>query len=58
MLTFYGRLSINIKPNVYKAVIRSIMIYICPSWDYAADAHLLKPLRLQNRVLSPLCWQP
>jgi hypothetical protein len=23
----------------------------CPTWDYAADAHLLKSQRLQNRVL-------
>jgi hypothetical protein len=36
------RLSINIKIIFYKVVIRSIMVYACPSWDSAAGAHLLK----------------
>jgi hypothetical protein len=27
------------------------MIYVCPTWEYAADAHFLKQQRLQNRVL-------
>jgi hypothetical protein len=36
------RLSINIKIIFYKVVIRSIMIYACPTWDSAACDHLLK----------------
>jgi hypothetical protein len=27
------------------------MTYACPTWEYAADIHLLKLQRLQNRVL-------
>jgi hypothetical protein len=44
------RLSINIE--LYKDVIRSIMVYACPTWDSAADARLLKLQIQQNRVLS------
>jgi hypothetical protein len=33
---------------LYKALIRSVMTYDCPTWEYAADAYLLE---LQNRVL-------
>jgi hypothetical protein len=27
------------------------LTYACPAWDFAADTHLLKLQRLQNRVL-------
>jgi hypothetical protein len=27
------------------------LTYACPAWEFAADAHLLKLQRLQNRVL-------
>jgi hypothetical protein len=27
------------------------MVYACPAWEYATDAHLLKLQRLQNRIL-------
>lgn len=27
------------------------MTYTCPTWEYGADAHLLKLLRLQNTAL-------
>jgi hypothetical protein len=30
------------------------MNYACPTWEYAADAHLLKLQRLQNRVLRAI----
>jgi hypothetical protein len=46
-----GRLSTNIQPVLYKAVITSVMTYACPTWKYAADTHLLTLQRLQNRVL-------
>jgi hypothetical protein len=46
-----GRLSTNIKLTIYKAHIRSVMTSACPTWYYAADAHLLKSQRLQNKVL-------
>jgi hypothetical protein len=45
------RLGTDMKLTVYKALIRSVMTYACPTWEYAADAHLLKLQRLQNRVL-------
>jgi hypothetical protein len=39
---------------IYKALIRPIMVYSCPTWEYAADAHHLKLQRLQNRVLRAI----
>jgi hypothetical protein len=44
-------LSTNIKLTLYKALIRSVMSYVYPTWEYAAEAHRLKLQRLQNRVL-------
>jgi hypothetical protein len=44
-------LSTNIKLTLYEALVRPVMTYVCPTWEYAADAHRLKLQRLQNRVL-------
>lgn len=35
---------------MYKALIRSVMTYTCPVWEFAADTHLLKSQSLQNKV--------
>jgi hypothetical protein len=43
--------STNIKLKLYKALIRLVMTYASPIWQYAVDAHLLKLQHLQNRVL-------
>jgi hypothetical protein len=48
------RLSTNIKLTLHKALIRSVLTYACPTCAYAADAHLLKLQRLQNRVLRAI----
>jgi hypothetical protein len=48
------RLSTNSKLNFHKALFRSIMTYACPAWEFAADAHLMKPQRLQNKVLRTI----
>jgi hypothetical protein len=45
------RLSANIKLTLHKALIRFIMTYACPAWEFAADSHLLKLQRLQSKVL-------
>jgi hypothetical protein len=45
------RLSANVKLTFHKALIRSVMAYACPAWEFAADTHLLKLQRLQNKVL-------
>jgi hypothetical protein len=45
------RLSANIKVTLHKALIRSVLTYACPAWEFAADSHLLKLQRLQNRIL-------
>jgi hypothetical protein len=45
-------LSTDIKLPLYKILIRSIMTYACPTWEYAADTNLLKLQCLQNRVLQ------
>jgi hypothetical protein len=44
-------LSTNIKITLYKALIRTVTTYACPTWVYAADTYLLKLQRLQNRAL-------
>jgi hypothetical protein len=46
-----GRLSANIKLTLYKLLIKLVMTYACPTWEYRADTHLLKLQRLQNRAL-------
>jgi hypothetical protein len=48
------RLSANIKLTLHKAIIRSVLTYACPAWEFAADTHLLILIRLQKRVL-PRC---
>jgi hypothetical protein len=45
-----GHPSISIKLKLYKAFIRSVTIYDCPTWEYAVDTHLLKLQCPQNRV--------
>jgi hypothetical protein len=45
------RLSPNIKLTLHKALIRSVMTYACPAWEFAADTHLVKLQSLQNKVL-------
>jgi hypothetical protein len=47
-------LSTNIKLTLHKALIRSIMTYDCPAWEFAADNHLLKLQRLKNKVLRTI----
>jgi hypothetical protein len=44
-------LSANIKLTVHKALIRSVMTYAFPAWEFSADAHLMKLQHLRNRVL-------
>jgi hypothetical protein len=44
------RLSANIKLTLLKGLIRSVMTYACPAWEFAAETRLLKLHRLQNRV--------
>jgi hypothetical protein len=44
-------LSASIKLTLHKALIRSVMTYVFPAWDFAADTPLMKLQRLPNRVL-------
>jgi hypothetical protein len=45
------RVRICTKLTLYKALIRSILTYACTAWEFAADSHLLKLQRLQNKVI-------
>jgi hypothetical protein len=47
-------LSANIKLTLYKALIRFVMTYASPAWEFAANTHLLKLQRLQNKVLRTI----
>jgi hypothetical protein len=44
------KFSANFKFRLYKTLIRSIMTYVCFTWEHEADAHLLRLQRLQNRA--------
>jgi hypothetical protein len=44
----------NIKLTLHKALIRSVMTYTCPAWEFAAETYLLKLQRLQNKVLRAI----
>jgi hypothetical protein len=48
------RLSANIKLTLHKALIRSIMSYACPAWEFVADTRLMKLQRLKNKVLRAI----
>jgi hypothetical protein len=48
------RLSASIKPNLHKALMRSVMIYASPAWELATDTCLLQLQRLQNKVLRTI----
>jgi hypothetical protein len=48
------RLSANIKLTLHKALIRSVRTYASPAWEFAADSHLVKLQRLQNKVLRTI----
>jgi hypothetical protein len=48
------RLSSNIKLTLHKTLIRSVMTYACPTWEFATENHLLKLQRLQNKVLCTI----
>jgi hypothetical protein len=34
------RLSAKIKLTLHKALLRSVMTYACPAWEFAAECHL------------------
>jgi len=48
------RLNIGVTVIIYKALVRSMLTYACPAWEFAADSYLLKSQRLQNRVLRTI----
>jgi hypothetical protein len=48
------RLSANIEMTLHKALIRSVMTYASPAWEFAADTYLIKLQRLQNKVLRTI----
>jgi hypothetical protein len=52
------KLGTKTKLTLYKALIRSKMTYVCPTWGSAADKRLMKLQRLQNRVLRVIGGLP
>jgi hypothetical protein len=48
------RLNANIKLTLQKALIRSVMTYTCPAWEFAAESNSLKLQCLQNKVLRTI----
>jgi hypothetical protein len=48
------RLNANIKLTLHKALIAFVMTYACPAWEFAAESHLMKLQRLQNKVLRTI----
>jgi hypothetical protein len=45
-----GRLSVNTKLSLYKALIRVMVNYICPALEFEGDSYLLELQRLQNKI--------
>jgi hypothetical protein len=35
--------------TLHKALIKSVLTYACPAWEFAADTRVMKLQRLQNR---------
>jgi hypothetical protein len=52
------RLCVNMKWILHRALIRSVITYACPAWEFAAECHLLKLQRLQNKVLRTISNYP
>jgi hypothetical protein len=48
------RWSANIKLSLHNDLIRSVITYACPPWEFAAECHLLKLQRMQNKVLRTI----
>jgi hypothetical protein len=48
------RFNTNSKLTLHEALIRSIMTYTCPTWEFATDTHLMKLQRLQNKVIGTI----
>jgi hypothetical protein len=48
------RLSASIKLTIHKALIRSVMTYASPAWEFVRDTHILKLQYLQNKVLHTI----
>jgi hypothetical protein len=44
----------NIKLTLYKALIRPIITYASPAWEFAANTHMMKLQRPENRVLRTI----
>jgi hypothetical protein len=48
------RLTVKIKLILHKVLIRSVISYASPAWEFAADTHLKKLQGLQNKVLRTI----
>jgi hypothetical protein len=46
--------STNIKLTLHETLIRSVMTYVCPAWEFGTDTSLLKLRQLQNEVLRTI----
>jgi hypothetical protein len=47
-------LTANIKLTILRVLIRSVMTYACPAWEFAAETQPMKLQRLQNWVLPTI----
>jgi len=47
-------LSVGAKLIIYKALIRSVLTYACPVWEFTVDSYLLKLQQLQNKFLHTI----
>jgi len=52
------RLSTKSELTLYKTLIIFKMNYVGPTWEFAADSHVLKLQPLQNRVLRNIANLP
>jgi hypothetical protein len=51
-------IDINLALIIYKTLLRSILIYACPVWGYAANTYINKLQTFQNKVLRIITKLP
>jgi len=58
LLNRKSKLNVSNKLTVYKAVIRSTLLYACPVWYGCAETHINKLQIIQNKCIKLICNLP
>lgn len=58
LLNWKSKLNTSNKLSVYKAIIRSTLLYACPVWNGCAETHIKKLQMIQNKCFKIICNLP